>query len=341
MNEKSDYSNDWNVAAQKAVVFMHEQHIEPTAQNYALWYHHFSGKSKELDAEVMQIARQGLKVTNETTEYLYEKYIDDAALDLEGISDSKNVLTEVLTALGSFKAKTESHNERLGKQTDKLSAHVEKAGIQDLLGEVVSQLRDIHVSGVDFHKKLGESQSEIQTLRKKLQDAENESRNDFLTGVYNRRALDEALIREVDLAERYIKDFSVLMIDIDHFKPFNDKWGHQMGDEVLKVVSQAITRSVRGKDFVARYGGEEFAVLLPETPVSGARVVAENIRQAIANAKLQRKDSHESIGKITVSIGVARYRVGEGDTVPFLIKRADDALYAAKNGGRNRVVSEL
>ena len=135
----------------------------------------------------------------------------------------------------------------------------------------------------------------------------------------------------------------MLLVDIDHFKQFNDTYGHQIGDEVLKIVARALTRSVRGQDVVARYGGEEFAVLLPETPINGAHIVAENIRKLIADNRLKRKNSTEDLGQITVSIGATRFRFGmhENDNVPYFIQRADEALYKAKKAGRNKVILEL
>jgi diguanylate cyclase len=130
------------------------------------------------------------------------------------------------------------------------------------------------------------------------------------------------------------------MLDIDHFKQFNDKFGHLLGDEVLKIVARAITYCVRGKDIVARYGGEEFCVLLPGTPLSGAMKVADTIRTTIAMRDLKRKDTGESFGSITVSVGAAQFRSRGEDDIDALVKRADDALYRSKMAGRNRVTGE-
>src|SRR6185312_12323338 len=131
-------------------------------------------------------------------------------------------------------------------------------------------------------------------------------------------------------------EMCLLMIDIDHFKNFNDEFGHLLGDEVLKIVARTLTEILKGRDVVARFGGEEFVAILPETPIEGAMKVADIIRGAIAGRELKRKDTGTSFGSITVSIGVARYRPEE-DTLPTLIQRADTALYTSKHGGRNRV----
>ena len=129
------------------------------------------------------------------------------------------------------------------------------------------------------------------------------------------------------------------MMDIDHFKAFNDNFGHLLGDEVLKIVAKSLTDCVKGADVVARYGGEEFSVILPNTPLNGAQRVAETIRATIAKRELKRRDSGESYGQITVSVGVSLLRPGS-DTNESLIKRADDALYKSKRHGRNRVTLE-
>jgi diguanylate cyclase len=125
------------------------------------------------------------------------------------------------------------------------------------------------------------------------------------------------------------------MIDIDHFKVLNDSFGHVFGDRVIRSVGELLKATVKGQDVVARYGGEEFALLLPETPLPGAQVVAERLRDAVARSRIRRLNSEETIGSITISAGVASYRPGE--SVATFIDRADAALYNSKTQGRNRV----
>jgi diguanylate cyclase len=129
--------------------------------------------------------------------------------------------------------------------------------------------------------------------------------------------------------------FSVLLIDIDHFKQFNDTHGHQIGDDVLRLMARTLKETVKGRDVAARYGGEEFAVLLPDTDLDRARLVAENIRAAIAGKELRKRSTRENLGRITVSVGVAEYK--PDDDLEALIGRSDRSLYAAKNNGRNLV----
>jgi diguanylate cyclase len=124
------------------------------------------------------------------------------------------------------------------------------------------------------------------------------------------------------------------MLDIDHFKKINDTYGHLFGDKVIRAIAETLKSKVRGDDSVARLGGEEFAVMLPETDISGARTVAEHIRQSIEGGKIRRLDTKEQIGGITISIGVAAYT--NGVSVVDLLDQADKALYVSKNTGRNK-----
>ena len=153
---------------------------------------------------------------------------------------------------------------------------------------------------------------------------------DRLTGLYNRRFLDRALQAEFATARRYGTPFSIIIIDLDHFKQVNDTWGHLAGDEVLAVTAGMIRKRARETDVVGRWGGEEFVVICPRTDRDGARAVAEAMRERV--------QSHEfaQAGRRTASIGTATWRAG--DDAASLTHRADEALYAAKEGGRNRVV---
>jgi two-component system cell cycle response regulator len=156
---------------------------------------------------------------------------------------------------------------------------------------------------------------------------------DSLTGLYNRRAVLGRLGELINLANRYKEDFSLSMLDIDHFKVVNDRYGHLTGDEVLAKIATLIRRNVRDTDIVGRYGGEEFIIILPKTNLSSSWVVAERLRSIIEKAEM--KDSAGNVFTITVSQGLAGWERDED--AASLISRADEALYKAKGKGRNRV----
>ncbi|MFY9854246.1 MAG: sensor domain-containing diguanylate cyclase [Terracidiphilus sp.] len=166
---------------------------------------------------------------------------------------------------------------------------------------------------------------------------------DSLTGLMNRRAFDEALMQEWKRAARHGMQISLLMLDIDHFKRFNDRYGHQAGDDCLRVVAEAVRGAVRVTDRVARYGGEEITVILPSTFTAGAVEAAEKVRAAVEALRLSHEGNPEGNGWVTVSVGVATTHARHGETVKgmpeALLEAADSAMYKAKNEGRNRVVT--
>ncbi len=167
-----------------------------------------------------------------------------------------------------------------------------------------------------------------QKVRNKL---EVMATRDSLTGALTRAFFEEYLVREVERVRRYGTELSMIMLDIDHFKRVNDTYGHDAGDVVLHELGEVISQVIRRADILARIGGEEFAIIVPETDLADAAVLAEKIRQAVCNHRFGK------VGDITISIGVAQFR--SHDTENSLLKKADRALYQAKNGGRNRVVT--
>lgn len=155
---------------------------------------------------------------------------------------------------------------------------------------------------------------------------------DLLTGVANRRALHELLEREMARAERTGAPLALAMVDVDDFKGFNDRHGHELGDEVLREVARRLHASVRRTDAVGRWGGEEFLVVLADTYAEGGRIAAEGLRSRITDLPLAINGDHHSL---TVSVGVAQHR--PGTELDRLLRDADDALYRAKAAGKNRV----
>jgi diguanylate cyclase len=178
----------------------------------------------------------------------------------------------------------------------------------------------------DLHQRMVAMEETARTMR-------HLANTDALTGVANRRQAEEQLLRELRRAERYGRVFSLLMVDLDHFKQLNDRFGHQAGDAVLIDLARRLSALVRASDTIARWGGEEFLLLAPETQLEDARRLAEIVRRHIQDNRFAERF------ELTASVGVASYR--PGDTVPSLVARADAALYLAKRGGRNQVRLEI
>jgi diguanylate cyclase len=328
--------------ARLAFPLMIQHQVEPTPQNYAVWYHYVSAYNKDLVKEIDQMIEQGLHFTTDISLHLYNKYIatmHERRLVEETTANAQSLLAHVLEIISGFSSETNEYNKSLDENVKKISETLPQQPMQEMVRELINRVKSIRESGTKMEVKLKESSREIEVLKKDLDKAARESRHDALTGVANRRTFDEFLDEQVKIANKNKSDLCLLMIDIDHFKTFNDKFGHLIGDEVLKTVAKSLIDSVRGKDLVARYGGEEFSVILPLTPFQGALVVAEALRKSIAMSDLKRKDTGATIGSITVSIGLARFRP-DADTCASFIARADEALYRSKKNGRNRVTPE-
>lgn len=214
-------------------------------------------------------------------------------------------------------------------------------GQVDRAGRASQELADLNVRYEGLVHSLERIVAEKQLLEQELRDAnarlERLASVDELTGLLNRRALEAALRRDLALADRERRAFSILLLDIDHFKRVNDTWGHQAGDAVLAMVGAALIQSLRGSDVAGRYGGEEFMCLLPATDTAGAQVVAERLRTTLIERTVQTQNA--SI-QITTSIGIASV-CGPGcrTATDAIVRRADECLYRAKDAGRNRVVS--
>ena len=210
--------------------------------------------------------------------------------------------------------------------------------LRSLVDAIASETKLVAQQNQRLQDQLHLSGAQMEELKRNLDSVRQESITDSLTGLFNRRKFDETLQEAASRSVQTGSPLCLLMTDIDHFKKFNDNYGHTIGDHVLALVARTVKECIRSSDTPVRYGGEEFAVILPNVRISDAVRVAEQIRTAVASKRVVNRSKNITLGTITLSVGVARYVPGEplGD----LIKRADAGLYTAKRTGRNRVVAE-
>jgi diguanylate cyclase len=219
--------------------------------------------------------------------------------------NAKRLLAEIMQNVSAFNGETAAITQDVSKQLQGLDQGASEEVVRLMADTLLQGVQSMRSSGESMNAKLAGAQQEISALRESLARAMTEAERDFLTGAFNRKAFDRRINDAIHAARAEGTDLTLLMIDIDHFKRFNDSFGHLIGDEVLKIVAKTLIDTLKGMDCVARYGGEEFAVILPSTPLKGGMVVAEAIRKSIASKELKRKTTGENFGVITVSIGVA------------------------------------
>ena len=254
-------------------------------------------------------------------------------------SDRIDTVTErtvsTLTASGS---ETEEYCAALKT----FSGDLETAGnldqIRGLVADIITETDSMDTRTRELYSRVSKSTEEITGLRKALDDSRRDALTDSLTGIADRKCFDQKIFSTVEESLANGETLSLIFADLDHFKDFNDTHGHQLADQVLRLVGCTLFDSLKGKDTAARYGGEEFAIILPYTTSGGATSVADNIRKFIASNRLVKMGSDDDIGAVTISLGVTSYHPGEDITA--FIERAGQALYMAKKLSRNRVICE-
>ena len=238
--------------------------------------------------------------------------------------------------LNQLQLLTERATSGMGEHTsrvEKISQSLASLGPAEepLEHAVLNAAQQLLQANEQLRSELDSAKGQLQEHAKRIESHMAEARTDALAGVANRRAFDEALARHYEDLQKYDRGFSLILLDVDHFKKFNDCHGHLAGDEVLRATARILSENVRDCDFVARYGGEEFAVIVPQASFFEAQELAEKLRAAVAAEKIEFQGRTL---QVTASFGVAEARKGWG--VPTLIKGADQALYAAKENGRNQ-----
>ncbi|MCG9730935.1 GGDEF domain-containing protein [Shewanella sp. Isolate13] len=324
-----------------AVPKMSELNIPVTPENYAVWYEYYKGINLDLKRAIDGLLANNVSFTPSVNKELYKTYIQVHSPEvIEKVQVETQVLINGLLAkIASMSSGTSRFSKSLSEFDSALKDEPEPIVLQKLVEGITSELDEIINANIEMDKSLNSMSEEVDALKTEMDDLRSVVMTDQLTSLNNRRAFDKEVISHINSFSQSNFESSLLVVDIDYFKKFNDVHGHLIGDKVLTYVAQALKNSVKGDDFVARYGGEEFVILLPNTSHENAQKVAENLRAKIAARNLTiGKEKKLPLGNITVSVGVASLKVSDDKDSYFI--RADEALYRAKSSGRNCVVGE-
>ena len=312
-----------------------------TPRNYEIWYAYATGYHPSLNLQVNELLQETGTLTDADLERIYNDYLSPTRLtdriDTVGnqvMGEIEQVMAMIDAAAGSANSYTES----LADMSEKIGNSKDREGLRAIVESLVQTAKEMEASNQRLEERLNASKQEINELQENLEAVRTESLTDPLTQLANRKFFDTSLDRAIVDAHTKNEPLSLMLTDIDHFKTFNDNFGHLTGDQVLRLVATSVKQNVKGQDTAARYGGEEFAIILPNTVLRSAITVADHIRRAVMTEELMKRSTGEHLGRVTISIGVATLR--KGDTIQSLIERTDSCLYAAKRHGRNRVMSE-
>ncbi|HVV92211.1 MAG TPA: GGDEF domain-containing protein [Hyphomicrobiales bacterium] len=310
-------------------------------RNYEVWYTYMTGYNAGLNQAINEILDNGGLLGDEDLDRLYDQHLSPARFarrfDEVG-SHIQDEIDRIVALIDSARDRADSYGTTLGRILESLGANEHRQQLLDIVTTLVRATEETKRANADLEERLAASRAQLVVLQDDIEAVRNESLTDPLTQLANRKCFDNTMAKVLAEVAEDGQLFSLLLADIDHFKAFNDSYGHLVGDQVLRLVASSLKQSVKGRDLAARYGGEEFAIILKATGSSDAVTVAEDIRRAVMSRQLVKRSSGESLGRVTLSIGVATWH--EGDGIKDLIERADTCLYAAKRGGRNRVVSE-
>ena len=314
--------------------------IPPYPQFYELLYTYATGVNPSLNNRINAIFRSGTVPSSELAETLYNEFLKSDVNDrMSSVSERMHARIEAVhEAIDSAMTTANAYSGSLQSASGDLERELDAESMKALSLRLLAETRRMQDTNRQLETKLEASREDIAALQRDLDDVRRESMLDPLTKIANRKSFDEGLADAIAGAEDGSTPLCLMLLDIDHFKNFNDTYGHQTGDQVLRLVAMTLKSNIKGKDLAARYGGEEFVAVLPSTDLDGAVIVAENIRKAIQAKELLKRSTNEKLGRITASFGVAAFT--PKDNAMSLIERADRCLYAAKRAGRNRVVSE-
>jgi diguanylate cyclase len=324
--------------ADRANGLMSQHGVPPTPDNFSVWFYYAMGGSLALKKTIDILIANKRKFDSVINRDLYVTYVNPHS-DRSTSEDFPEQLRGVIDSAKDFLATAISDNRTQMETLGEVSSECKPtADPRPIIEKLVKELSKATSRSSALEANFLKTTKDLDEIKDSLKQAEEHSNTDALTGLANRRSL-EAFLRAAQMAAMEAgTPLSILMIDIDHFKKFNDSFGHQVGDQVLRLVGKVLAESVRDCDLAARYGGEELMAILPGAPLEACAEAAERIRRRISEARLTRRTTGEEISSVTVSVGVAQFRMGE--SADRMIERCDRALYQAKREGRNRVIQE-
>ena len=323
-----------------ALNYLSKHNLPVDPANYTVWYEYVSGKNLKLKKAMDLSLKNPSSLDNTQIKKLYHKYITghDRVVISKLLIQVSLMLKDIIGHVSDTGDDLTGHGSNLGDLAAQIHEARDYQEIKSIVDQMIAETKELVDSGKRLQNRMRMSAQDLKQLQKDLAKSQQEAQTDALTHLINRRGLETKLEMEKDWARQNHSPLSIIMLDIDHFKKINDTFGHLVGDSLLRSIAHLLKTHLRKNDIPSRYGGEEFLILLPETQIFEAVAVGKKIMQALAKKEWKLKKTRESMGNITVSMGVALFR--HDALNESFIKRADAALYQAKKEGRNRIITE-
>ncbi|KAA2235352.1 GGDEF domain-containing protein [Salinarimonas soli] len=327
--------------AERALELMRTYGASASPRSYEVWYTYVTGERPAMNDALKRVVTERGTITEAEVEALHAAHVSPQRFTAEAEKTSASVIVEiddVMEMIDLALGSTERYGESLQAMSAEVSGGVDRKRVREILEALVVATKDVSATNRTLEARLKETRGEIESLRETLESVRIETLTDPLTGIANRKHFEEMLVKSIDQSIVEQAPLSLIVIDIDHFKRFNDTYGHLTGDQVLRLVSMTMREQIKTKATLARFGGEEFGIILPHTNLEGALTAAERVRVSVMGRELVKRSTGESLGKVTVSLGVATLR--RGDTSVSMLERADQCMFASKRGGRNRTTTD-
>ena len=330
-----------SVVAQETLDLMRLHGVPPSSANYEVWLCYRLGRHQALREAVDARIGSGEGFTPDFNTEIHERFFTGLGASAQILLAGERIardLGEVVAFLKAAEDKSGAYGKKLESAATDLNRGLEPQQIRQIVSSLAAATLDMANHNKTLNEQLQRSTREAEALRTSLESVRVESLTDSLTGLANRRMFDETLKMRLEEARAQRSELCLILCDIDHFKRFNDTWGHHTGDQILRFLASALQAHARPDHLVAGYGGEEFAMIMPRVNARTAAQTAETLRAAIQAKRLRRRSTNEDLGQVTVSLGIARLQ--PGDTTQGLVERTDACLYASKRNGRNQVTTD-
>lgn len=338
-NEYNHSQDEAKKFAAEAFSRINKENLPATPDIFELFFNYYSGAHSEIVRSIDIMVSQDYDLTLERCKELYRRHLNSDK-NSKTLAMAEKIVGETLSNVDEMFDSVKSSNEdvsgSMNNINDDLSNAVEPEQLKNIIVSIMSEAQKMVSENQSLEQKLENSSSKMQELKTEMETVREEAYTDSLTNIPNRKKFELESVRLVSEAQENGEPLSIIFMDIDHFKSFNDAYGHQIGDQVLRLVARTLQEGLKGQDVACRYGGEEFVIMLPKTSTEGAAKIGNILRETIKSKEIRNRKTGEILTRVTISAGVTELK--PEDEIQTWVDRADKALYQAKRKGRDCVL---